>query len=270
MAVPSPHLPSFPKDEGLDIPPKTEELQAPFSSSQDERRGLEGCRRSAVDEPTISSWACGDVVAVIPKPQDVHMEARLPDQQAEARLRSVIVQLPPRLQCQHSTSLAKLTPEGWRLAEVAAVMPQPFVFEAVAQVMGEPVADLVPALRDALSAGVIVPTPSALTFRHDRVRQAMYERVPGPVRLALLRRVERLGPEIGIGTAGEAQEAGGAQDSSLVDCDMADRHMAGRSNYVSPGRPRPLRPRAPTWPKAKPASPLVAPSWAGPSPATWP
>ena len=37
--------------------------------------------------------------------------------------------------------------------------------------------------------------------------------------------------------AGEAQEAGGAQDSSLVDCDMADRHMAGRSNYVSAARP---------------------------------
>ena len=168
------------------------------------------------------------------------MEARLPDQQAEARLRSVIVQLPPRLQCQHSTSLAKLTPEGWRLTEVAAVMPQPFVFEAAAQVMGEPVADLVPALRDALSAGVIVPTASALTFRHDRVRQAMYERVPAPVRLALLRRVERLGPEIGIGTAGEAQEAGEAQDSSLVDCDMADRNMAKRSNYAArPATPTP-------------------------------
>ena len=168
------------------------------------------------------------------------MEARLPDQQAEARLRSVIVQLPPRLQCQHSTGLAKLTPEGWRLAEVAAVMPQPFVCEVVAQVMGEPVADLVPALREALSAGVIVPTASALTFRHDRVRQAMYERVPAPVRLALLRRVERLGPEIGIGTAGEAQEAGEAQDSSLVDCDMADRHMAERSNYAArPATPTP-------------------------------
>ncbi len=177
------------------------------------------------------------MVAVNPTYHDIHMEARLPDQQAEDRRRSVIVQLPPRLQCQHSTSLAKLTPEGWRLAEVAAVMPQPFVFEVVAQVMGKPVADLVPALRDALSAGVIVPTPSALTFRHDRVRQAMYEQVPAPLRLALLRRVERLGPEIGIGTAAEAQEVGEAQDSSLVDCDMADRHMAGRSNYVSAAGP---------------------------------
>jgi DNA-binding CsgD family transcriptional regulator len=168
------------------------------------------------------------------------MEARLPDQQAEDRLRSVIVQLPPRLQCQHSTGLAKLTPEGWRLAEVAAVMPQPFVCEVVAQVMGEPVADLVPALREALSAGVIVPTASALTFRHDGVRQAMYERVPAPIRLALLRRVERLGPEIGSGRAGEAQEAGEAQDSSLVDCEMADRHVAGRSNYAArPATPTP-------------------------------
>ena len=53
-------------------------------------------------------------------------------------------------------------------------------------------------------------------------------------------RVERLGPGIGIGAAGEAQEAGEAQDSSLVDCDMADRHMAGRSNYAArPATPTP-------------------------------
>ncbi len=238
MVVPSPFVPSSPKGRRITHSPKHGGItSSSLLSSQDERRGLERCRRSAVDEPTISSWACGDVVAVNPTYHDIHMEARLPDQQAEDRRRSVIVQLPPRLQCQHSTSLAKLTPEGWRLAQLAAVMPQPFVFEVVAQVMGKPVADLVPALLDALSARATAPTPSALTFRHDRVRQATYEQVPAPLRLALLRRVERLGPEIGIGTAAEAQEVGEAQDSSLVDCDMADRHMAGRSNDVSAAGP---------------------------------
>ena len=130
---------------------------------------------------------------------------------------------------------------------MAAVMPQPFVLEAVAQVMGEPVADLVPALRDALRAGVIVPTASALTFRHDRVRQAMYERVPAPVRLALLRPRRKVGTGDRYRHGREAQEAGEAQNGSLVDCDMADRHMAdrhmaGRSNCAArPATPTPAR-----------------------------
>ena len=41
MVVPSPFFHHSPKDEGVHIPRETEELQAPFSSSQDERHGLE-------------------------------------------------------------------------------------------------------------------------------------------------------------------------------------------------------------------------------------
>jgi DNA-binding CsgD family transcriptional regulator len=117
--------------------------------------------------------------------------------QTEAQLRSVVVQLPPRLQRQHCNRLAQLTPEGWCLAEVAALMVQPFALEALAQVMGKPVGEILPALRNILSAGVMVPAKSALTFRHDLVRQAIYQQVPGPIRQALLLRMETLAPEGG-------------------------------------------------------------------------
>ena len=70
------------------------------------------------------------------------MGAPSPLRGTEAQVRSVVVRLPPRLQRQHGNGLAQLTPEGWGLAEVAALMPQPFALEALARVMGEPVVDI--------------------------------------------------------------------------------------------------------------------------------
>jgi DNA-binding CsgD family transcriptional regulator len=122
------------------------------------------------------------------------MGTRSPVRHTEAQVRSVVVQLPPRLQRQHCNYLAQLSPEGWRLAEVAALMSQPFALEALARVMGEPVGDILPALRNTLSARVLVPAESALTFRHDLVRQAIYQQVPGAIRQALLLRMETLAP----------------------------------------------------------------------------
>jgi DNA-binding CsgD family transcriptional regulator len=153
------------------------------------------------------------------------MESHSPIERTEARVRSVVVRLPPRLQNQHSSRLALLTPEGWRLAEVAALMAQPFAFEALARVMGEPVGKLLPAVRDALAAGVIVPTKSNLMFRHDLVRQAIYQQVPGPLRLALLRRMENLAPvgemtdepRVRDGVLGERQTHRSAQPAEAPD-----------------------------------------------------
>jgi DNA-binding CsgD family transcriptional regulator len=107
-----------------------------------------------------------------------------------ARVRSVLAKLPSRLQGQQAPSLGRVTPDAWRLLDVAAVMGPTFSVEGAAEVMGEPLGQLMPPLRDALASGVIVPTGEGLAFRYELVRQAIYQGVPSPIRMALHRRIE--------------------------------------------------------------------------------
>jgi hypothetical protein len=121
------------------------------------------------------------------------MDARHQCDQAElidAWLRSVVAQLPHRVRSQHSGRMAKLTADGWCLVEVAAVMPQPFLLEGMANIMAEPIGDLFQTLRKVLTAGVLVSNAEALRFRHDLIRRAVYQQLPEPIRMTLLRRLE--------------------------------------------------------------------------------
>ncbi|MDQ1370575.1 MAG: hypothetical protein QOF20_2928 [Acidimicrobiaceae bacterium] len=106
-----------------------------------------------------------------------------------ARVRSVLAKLPSRLQGQQAPSLGRVTPAAWRLLDVAAVIGPTFAVEEAAEVMGEPLGQVMPLLCDALASGVIVATGECLTFRHELVRQAIYEGVPSPIRMALHRRI---------------------------------------------------------------------------------
>jgi DNA-binding CsgD family transcriptional regulator/tetratricopeptide (TPR) repeat protein len=106
-----------------------------------------------------------------------------------ARVRSVLAKLPSRLQGQQAPNLGRVTPDAWRLLDVAAVMGPTFSVEGAAEVMGEPLGQVMPPLRDALASGVIVPTGEGLAFRYELVRQAIYQGVPSPIRMALHRRI---------------------------------------------------------------------------------
>ncbi len=105
------------------------------------------------------------------------------------RVRSVLAKLPSRLQGQQARSLGRVTPGAWRLLDVTAVIGPTFSVEEAAEVMGEPLGQVMPPLRDALASGVIVPTGDGLAFRHELVRQAIYQGVPSPIRMALHRRI---------------------------------------------------------------------------------
>ena len=85
--------------------------------------------------------------------------------------------------------LRPLSAGAVQLLEVAAVFDAPFSVEDVAEVLGEPVGRILPALREALAAAVVVPRADLIAYGSQQVRQAVAARIPQPIRLALHRQV---------------------------------------------------------------------------------
>lgn len=85
--------------------------------------------------------------------------------------------------------LAPLSADARSLLDVAAVFGEAFAVDYIAEVLGEPIGKVLPALRETISTGIIVPRADLLDFRHRRQREAVLARVPEPVRLALHRQV---------------------------------------------------------------------------------
>ncbi|MGE5136260.1 MAG: helix-turn-helix transcriptional regulator [Gemmatimonadota bacterium] len=66
----------------------------------------------------------------------------------------------------------------------AALLGVDFAVPDLATVLGRGVADLVPAVDEALAAGVLAESGDRLGFRHPLIRTALYEEIPVPVRAA--------------------------------------------------------------------------------------
>jgi DNA-binding CsgD family transcriptional regulator len=74
-----------------------------------------------------------------------------------------------------------------RLVEVASVLGRQFSPTDVGALMGEPVGRMLGAIDEARAAEILVDAGDTLAFRHDLLRQAIYEQLPGSVRQALHR-----------------------------------------------------------------------------------
>ncbi len=97
--------------------------------------------------------------------------------------------VPRRVQAAVRDSLDGLAGATRQLLETAAVLGQSFRLDDVATMLGTPPAALLPAVDEALAAGVLIATQDALTFRHELVWQAVSETLPVPVRQALHRQI---------------------------------------------------------------------------------
>ncbi|WP_326639533.1 AAA family ATPase [Streptosporangium sp. NBC_01755] len=94
----------------------------------------------------------------------------------------------------HTAVRRRLNELGTRtryLLEATAVLGRSFSPAYAAEMLGETPAALLPALEEALAAGVLVTTPDELAFRHELLWRSVVERVPQPVRRALREQVER-------------------------------------------------------------------------------
>jgi DNA-binding CsgD family transcriptional regulator len=104
----------------------------------------------------------------------------------------VSTSLPRRLQDIVTYRLGRLSAEGTNLVEAASVLGGAFSVDDIAELRGEPVDHLLPALEEAERAGILVSTGGSSRFRHGLVRSAVYDAIPEPVRSALHRQFGEL------------------------------------------------------------------------------
>jgi tetratricopeptide (TPR) repeat protein len=79
----------------------------------------------------------------------------------------------------------------------AALLGVEFAVADLATVLGRSVVDLVPAVDEALVAGVLAESGNGLGFRHPMIRAALYDEIPAPVRAAWHREAGRALAEAG-------------------------------------------------------------------------
>jgi predicted ATPase len=97
------------------------------------------------------------------------------------------VLLPPSLRLTILTRLAFLSKETLETLRVASVLGASFSPNDLAAVLGRGGIDLVRLLGEAIEGGVLSEEGERLVFRHDLVRDAIYEDLPVPLRQALHR-----------------------------------------------------------------------------------
>ena len=95
--------------------------------------------------------------------------------------------LPPTLRLTILRRLSFLPDETLQALRAASVLGSGFSLTDLATVTGGSVLELSVALADAARAGVVEDDSSRLRFRHDLIRDAIYQDLPGGVRLALHR-----------------------------------------------------------------------------------
>jgi DNA-binding NarL/FixJ family response regulator len=71
------------------------------------------------------------------------------------------------------------------LMSLASVLGGAFSLDDLCLVVGEPASDLLDVVRECVQAGVLRDADDRLAFRHDLVREALYEEMPGSVRRGL-------------------------------------------------------------------------------------
>ncbi|GLW97520.1 LuxR family transcriptional regulator [Microtetraspora sp. NBRC 16547] len=107
----------------------------------------------------------------------------------DARLLSPV--LPRRVRVLVRHRLDRLGREARHLVEAAAVLGRSFSPDDVAELLGASPATLLPAMEEALAAGLLVAAGDDLAFRHELVWRAVLAGLPRPLRLALRHQAER-------------------------------------------------------------------------------
>jgi DNA-binding SARP family transcriptional activator len=93
----------------------------------------------------------------------------------------------------------------------AALLGTEFAVADLSVVLGKPVHTLVPALEEAIAAGVLEDAGQQLAFRHPLIRQALHQAMPGALRVALHNQVAEALARAGVSSdfvAGQLLAAG--------------------------------------------------------------
>ncbi|OLB77500.1 MAG: hypothetical protein AUI14_15845 [Actinobacteria bacterium 13_2_20CM_2_71_6] len=94
--------------------------------------------------------------------------------------------------------LSFLSPEATPVLRIAALLGADFSVFDLATVTGRSTSALLPVLDEATAAGVLAETGGRLEFRHDLIREALYQATPASARSALHRQVAGALAEAGL------------------------------------------------------------------------
>lgn len=95
--------------------------------------------------------------------------------------------LPPTLRAAITQRLNTLSAETRRLLQAGAVLRRPFTVHAVATLTGEHPGSVLPLVDEATRADVLTDVGAELDFRHELLRQAVYDQTPEVFRAVLHR-----------------------------------------------------------------------------------
>ncbi|MFE7595798.1 AAA family ATPase [Streptomyces sp. NPDC057494] len=95
--------------------------------------------------------------------------------------------LPDGFRAQVARRWRHLSPAARQLAQAGAVLARPFTVHEAAGVMGVPVREMISATEEAIAQRHLVAEGPLLRFRHDLIRQAVYDDLATPVKHALHR-----------------------------------------------------------------------------------
>ena len=137
----------------------------------------------------------------------------------------VSARLPERMRRLAQRRLDGLSEQARHLLVTAAVLGPTFRLEDAAQMLGETPAGLLPAVEEAMGAGIMAATDNAFSFRHRLLGRAVGELIPQPARKALHRQYG----QILLGRGDPAAQAAGhllqaahpGDPASLADLDVA-------------------------------------------------
>lgn len=110
---------------------------------------------------------------------------------------------------------ALLTPGARHLVQVATTLDEEFQLTDLAELLGGPVAALLPAVDEALTAGLLADRGDLLGFPHDLVRREVARTIPQPVRVAL--HDTRACADRGVPGGFRAHRPGGGPRTALAD-----------------------------------------------------
>lgn len=90
--------------------------------------------------------------------------------------------LPARLRTRVARRISALSPAAQTVARLGSVFGRPFTIEDLRAVCGLEDADLLRAVDETISEGILKSEGGAIAFRHDLLRQAVYESLEPPIR----------------------------------------------------------------------------------------
>jgi DNA-binding CsgD family transcriptional regulator len=112
---------------------------------------------------------------------------------------------PPSLGLTILSHISALAPATQELLGLASVLGTYFSVSDLARAAGQPVGALTSFLREAMEAGVLGEAGERLMFRHELIREALYEDLPRPLRAGLHADIARRMGESGAPAASVAE-----------------------------------------------------------------